>query len=359
MADRNRDNRASLRQAGAITLGFLLTLVLGDRLLAHAKLPRVYGSTNECRWKCDLYDQSAMTPDVVFVGSSYSFYGISPRVIDAVASATLGQPVRSFNLASSAASLFTESLTIRRMLESGRYPRVAYLGISPRGVATTRREWLVSGMRGLGDARDASLTLTSDAEMIWETLRMATLASNFQIKDCQLITQRTLLGAPLDPVSKTEHDELGWARWVGAEKLDIPPWDNARTALADGVDGPAYAPDNLNGRALRRAIADLQNAGITVRLIEMPIASTARLDPDSPECAAYEAFVRAVEQDTGLTLLRTPDDVIPDAYFFDHLHLTGAGAELFSQWLAADVANTLRQLENPEVRHASAATAGR
>jgi hypothetical protein len=331
-----------LRQAALIALGFVIALVAGDRLLARVKLPRVYGSTNECRWKCDLYDAVPQPPDVVFIGSSYEFYGISPRVVDAEAGRLLGREVTSFNLASSAASLLTESFTVRRMLESGRVPQVAYLGVSPRGASTTRREWLTWGMRGLGDARDLPLTLTVDSEMLWEVFRMTAFRSNFQFHDMRLITQYTLMGAPFVPDMKTEHDDRGWARWIGGDKRDLPAWDIVRSRHTSGVDGPAYAPDNINGRAIRRAIADLQEAGIIVRMLEMPTASSSAPPDSDTQRADYEAFLQALSADTGLVILRTPRNLVPDERFFDHLHLDPEGAEVFSRWLAADVATVLR-----------------
>jgi hypothetical protein len=237
--------------------------------------------------------------------------------------------------------LLTESLTVRRMLETGPPPKIAYLGISPRGAATTRREWLVWGMRGLGDARDVSLTLTADPDLLWEAARMATLRSNHQIHDVQLMMQHALVGAPLAPPSKTLHDSRGWAHWIGGDRRDLPAWDVARGEQAWGIDGPAFAPDNINGRALRRAVTELRCAGVGVRLLEMPISRTARASSDARASAAYADFLAAAMADTGLQIVRIPDDLVPEERFFDHLHLDPAGAELVSRWLAEDVAAAL------------------
>jgi len=336
-----------LRQPAWIALGFFIALVAGDRLLARVKLPRVYGSTNECRWKCELYESAPRTPDVVFIGSSYEFYGVRPDIIDAEAGALLGREVFSLNLASSAASLLTESLTVRRMLAAGRAPQVAYLGVSPRGAATTRREWLVWGMRGLGDARDLPLTVVADGDMLWESLRMAAFRSNFQFQDVRLMTLNVLVGAPLVPVMKTEHDNRGWARWIGGDRRDLPAWDVTRGLSAMGVDGAALAADNINGRALRRAVDDLRRAGVVVRLLEMPVAGSAAPPGMDSQQSAYAAFLDALTRETGLDVLRPPPGLVPDEHFFDHLHLGPDGAALLSRWLAVDVARTLGASSRP------------
>jgi len=337
-----RDNRRSLRQAVGIALGFLVTLGLGDWLFAQISLPPVYGSTNECRQKCVQYAALPRTPDVVFIGSSYTYYGVSPRTVDAEAGRLLGREVFSFNLASSAASLLTESLTVRSMLNAGPAPRVVYLDVSPRGASTTRREWLVWGMRGLGDARDLPLTLIADWDMIWESLRMAAFRSNFQFHDARLIAQYALRGAPLVPRLKTEYDERGWARWTGGRRDDQAAWDVFRGTLALGVDGPAFAPDNINGRAIRRAVSELRAAGAMVRLLEIPRGTVAAPPGAEAEAAAYAAFLDALSADTGLQVVRAPDGLVTGTHFFDLVHLTPEGAELFSRWLATDVANALR-----------------
>ncbi|MDO8629588.1 MAG: hypothetical protein Q7R41_03785, partial [Phycisphaerales bacterium] len=135
-------------------LGFASTFLLGDQILARLRLPYVYGTRNLSRSAWELFDRSPGPFDVVYLGCSYEWYGISPRAVDAEVARLGGMEVRSLNLSSSVASMVTNYLLARRIAESGRLPKLIYLDISPVATDVSQRNWLRHGLRALGEVRD-------------------------------------------------------------------------------------------------------------------------------------------------------------------------------------------------------------
>ncbi|UCF34268.1 MAG: hypothetical protein JSV78_02990, partial [Phycisphaerales bacterium] len=75
----SQKNRSLSRHLLLALAGFALALCAGDGALSRVRLPHVTGSTNECRWKWELYENQQQTPDVVFLGASYVYYGVAPK----------------------------------------------------------------------------------------------------------------------------------------------------------------------------------------------------------------------------------------------------------------------------------------
>ncbi|MCO5170088.1 MAG: hypothetical protein M9894_27460 [Planctomycetes bacterium] len=120
--------------------------------------------------------------------------------------------------------------------------------------------------------------------------------------------------------------------------------DRVRTRCLDAVV-PAYrrvrprlaaqgAPTAMRGgdRRLRRLLALLAREGVVVFAVAMPT----RADYDVP-AAARDGL-------EGATILdgRRPPDLVPgEAHFEDDVHLSPAGAEVFTEWLARELAARL------------------
>jgi hypothetical protein len=338
MESRSRSIRSHVSR---VVLGFLVAILAVDQLLSMFRLPRVYGSGNESRWKLELYEAQRKPPDVVFLGCSYEFFGINPRIVDAEVESHTGTAIRSLNLSSAGATCLTQTLLMRRILERGLPPRVVYLGLSPRSVEDSRRKWQIAGIRALGEARDARLILPEDLSLLGEAFRAAAFRSNHQIDDTSLIMRRLFVGAPLMPAAKAQYDDRGWARWLGGDRKRFRNNEDGGAGQFPVGNGGAFDRPNVNGRALRWAIAALQSKGVSVRLLEMPLPSTASTRDDRVSRGAYRRFVDALGAAAGLAVLRPPRDVVADRDFFDDGHLSAQGAEKFSRWLAKDVARLI------------------
>ena len=333
-------SRSTRRQAWAMTLGFVTIFAVGDLFLANMTLPPVYGSRNQSREKWELYNHSASTPEVIYVGCSYEWCGINPRIVDAEVRRLADRRVTSLNLSSSAASALTQFLLICRIVESGRLPQVVYLGVSPSTLDTSHRGWLRNGLCALGRARDLPLAASVDVALFCDGLGPALFRSFHQWGDCQIIAHRLAIAAPLVPRSKLRLDDRGWAEWVGedAELRRTPSTDVEEPA---GVHAQLeIRPDNANFRALRRSIRLLQAAGVTVRLLETPVAPTSACWDDPRRNGVYRNLIDAFADDVEVTIAQPPQIMTTDD-FFDPVHLNAKGAAKLSGWLALDAATAL------------------
>jgi len=332
---------ASQRRLWSLAVGFLLTLVIGDVVLSRVPFPRVYGSRNETRQKWALLEDSPLTPDVVFLGCSYEWCGISPKVIDQAAGAGLGRPVRSLNLASSASSVWTQSLMVRRLTRAGRLPKVVYLGVSTEALrGDSGRAWFVNGLRALGETQDIVDAAAVNGDILWEAVLTGLFGSYHRWEDARIMAHRVVIGAPLVPVIKLRTDERGWGEWTGAatRAVDATSGSTGAGSRAKRMSDVGIAEVNL--RSLRRSIERLREAGVVVRLVDMPMPNAAGVDDrtcridEELRVASSEARVRVVRGDESTV---APDD------FFDQGHLNALGAVKFSRWLAEDVVEALRE----------------
>jgi hypothetical protein len=219
------------------------------------------------------------------------------------------------------------------MVESGKLPKLVYLGIGTSSATVALYPWLRPGLRAFGDARDLPLVSRCDPKLLSDALPAALFRSYYQWNDCRLIAERMAIGAPLIPPTKLIEDERGWAHWVGDP---LHPRPNDVLPMHPAVS----QADNPNIPALHRALTALRQAGVPVVLLEMPLPSIAppHMSLDNP---AYRDFLEVVSETVEAPIIRPPEGYITDDDFFDHVHLTVAGAEKYSRWLARHVAETL------------------
>jgi len=335
---------ASFRGKAALVAGFVVALLAGDQLLSRVKLPRISGSSNQARWKLELYESLPTAPDVVFLGCSYELHGISPRVIDAIASDRLGRTVRSVNLSATANSAVSIYVTARRVLEGSAAPKVAYLTVSRPALNASDYEWLTNGLRALGDARDVPLAWRGGRRMLADSVLRAIFTSYHQWKDCRALAERVMTAAAIDPASDAREDCQGWAQWSGVELRGDAEYIRQMTDILS-YEPVRFAPGNPNDVAIRRAIGILRDAGVEVRLIQMPTTTLIPAITRPDVVAAYAQCIDRLSADADAELVTVPDGVVAEEDFFDAVHLTPLGAKKLSRWLAADVTEALRDAD--------------
>ncbi len=330
------------RDALWMAAGFVLVLVIGDRLLDRVSLPQMHGSSNYTRWKWDLYEQSRLAPDVVFLGSSYGIFGINPALVNEEVRAATGRSISSLNLCAAGATVFGEYLLVRRIVESGRLPKLVYLGVSPRGTVEAIEPALVNSLRALGDGRDLPVAASVSPYLLREGLLTTLFASRRQWDDCRLMAERLTRGAPLDGNSRIRYDQKGWATWTGS-RLPV----GADPGLAGPRDAERRRPASIGAgnpsrQVLREAIRLLREAGVAVRLLEMRQRSTVAACRDPLRNPEYQALLGEVVSAMKVPVIRPPTALLTDADFFDTEHIDTNGAAKLSRWLASDVAAALQ-----------------
>jgi hypothetical protein len=319
--------------------GFALTFCAGDGALSRVSLPHVTGSTNECRWKWELYEGRQQTPDVVFLGASYVYYGVAPKMVDAEVARLSTERITSLNLASPSATTVTQLMLVRRILSATDRPRLIYLSISPIAVDLRQREGLENSIRALGTFRELPIALRSNPTIAREAVLSAAFSSYHQWRDCRLLAQRTMEGAPAIIAVGMKLDERGWAAWTGGTD------SNRRATLASSVlpqiEADRFADSTPNAVALREAIRLLRASDVPFRLLEMPLSTTAPPEAHPDLNVPYRALVDRVANEFDLQLVRCPEGIVADDDFFDGKHVNPSGAKRLSLWLAKDVAGNL------------------
>jgi hypothetical protein len=229
--------------------GFLLVLVAGDAILSRIPWPDLYGSRNLSHATWERFERSSESYDVLYLGCSYEWYGINPRVVDAEVARLGGPNIKSLNLSSSAASVVTNYLIARRVVESGRLPKIVYLDISPDATDVTQHNWIRHGLRSLGEARDLPIAASIGSDVLLETLLCATFRSYGRWDDAGIVAGRAVLAAPLNPKLKMRLGRVGRRRarvattaWTTGRR---PPWRRAgnesqarRKCRGPAPDGP-------------------------------------------------------------------------------------------------------------------------
>ena len=219
------------------------------------------------------------------------------------------------------------------------------LDVSEQNTNTCNHKWMVNGLRALGDVRDVPLAWSGGASLFVEGLMTSVFRGYYQWNDCRTITERLVTAVPLVPKQKTRTDAQGWGEWMGHARARTDPKHLGDLAKYYAMQAAQFDSGNPNDLALRRAIEELRDAGVGVRLVELPLLSVIA-DMVRPEVAeAYEAFIGRVESDMDVKVMRAPAGLVCDDDFYDAWHLTADGARKFSRWLAADVADALRRAE--------------
>ncbi len=332
-------NNHAARHTVHFLAGFVALFVGGDLILSMMRLPIPEGSTNMVRRKWEMLRDLEHQVDVVILGSSFEEFGVNPEVLDEHATRALGQPVTSFNLAVPAASLNTEFLIVRNMLRSGCTPKVTYLGITPLAVDIAQKDWLNNGLRAFGEFRDLRHAWSTSRQAFGETLATSLFHSYFLWNDARLVSERFVLAAPIEGVWGVSRSERGWRAWSGKKR---PQRDRPGPAESDIASlKRRFDLDYINGVRIRDAIESLREHGIEVRLLELPLASTALPMSAPSKNRRYRAFVEELLAKTGVPLIRPPVDLLSDGDYFDDGHLVPGGAEKLSRWLAEDVVAAL------------------
>lgn len=324
-------------------LGFLLMLVAIDRLVATIELPPVDGTINTPRAKLQLYDKAVSPPDAVYLGISYTLFGVRPDTINPLTSSALNRNVHTLNLAAEGHTLLAQSLMALALIDrhennTSPLPKVVYFGISPGAADASQTSALRRSIQSLGSAAGTWLATTSPPELRSPAFASSLSASFHRWHDTRLIVRRLVTGTPLTSTGRAAYDQYGWKRWNGGtqrHRLAQQP------ATSPETPNPAFDIENVNGRALCIAIAQLKQAGINVCLLELPVSSTAPPHKQRHGNAPYLAFLDDIQHETGVRVTRPPNDLLTDDDYFDHGHLLPDGAAKLSRWLATDLINRL------------------
>lgn len=320
-----------------VLVGFAATFVLGDRLIAMVTLPDTTSNTKAPVRMLEGYTAMSPPADVVFVGCSYTAFGIDPAIVDASAAAA-GVPVRSLNLGYGGAVSLTSTRLCELMLNSDHPPRVIYYELNP-GILNSRLPSLRYGVEQIAGPHEARvLWSVSPADRTTAVLSQ-TLAGFHQWNDIHAIVNCVLHGAPLYR-PKYERSDRGWLEWQGGR-------DNRdRTITKEIAKRDVYWGDfrveDFALDAVRRVAALAEERGVIVRFFELPMASEWRYVIRDDVRSKYEAALAELQSPDWPGLWQCPEGLVSDEDYFDSDHLMPQGAEKVSRVIADDLVGLLK-----------------
>jgi hypothetical protein len=146
-----------------------------------------------------------------------------------------------------------------------------------------------------------------------------------------------LLGEPLEP----RHQRRGYDRWRGyapAPRSKTTPKALAaqRAIVRDWSTAPRFA------NALDRAVERARAVGADVLLVDAPMGRTLRSLMKDPErnMGGVRDFLDSAAQRLDVSVAHVPENLVGEDDFADLTHLTPSGAEVYSRWLAAEIARS-------------------
>jgi hypothetical protein len=325
------------RRLLGLAAGFVVTFLAGDRLIAMVRLPEMTSNTKAPARM--LVEHAAMSPaaDVVFVGCSYTAFGIDPETVDAEARRQ-GVELHSLNCGFGGAITLTSTRLCELLLAAPQPPQVIYYELSP-GILNTRLPSLRYGVGQVGGWREAAvLWQVSPQDRATAVLSQA-LSGFYQWNDIRALVECAREGAPLFR-PRYERSPRGWLAWTGGE-ADRAATIAREVARRDGYWGE-YNIDDFALAAIVRAAALARAAGVKLRFYEMPMSGAwARVTRDDVE-REYSVALATLQAAGCAVPWRCPPGWLSDADFFDADHLTAAGAGKFSEAIAQDVVRLAR-----------------
>lgn len=287
------------------------------------------------RWQ--LYRRMSPVPDVVFIGSSRTAWGVDPSHVDPVLTRALGREIRSFNFGVAAGSAVVQRLAVDKILQRHPRPRLIVFGVSPRDV-------MDFGTFCLANEVTASVTPGRVAHL-WNELTELPLGKHvilsslvpgrdrWESLQVEWISLRD--GRPLCPPGVQDHDN-GWTEFTDYspdKRLAKLPRDRQLLRKWRGQRlSSAYC------HALENALLQLQQAGVATMVYEDPFPPCLREDHRSGVYVEYQRWLQGAARRFGAVML---PPVFPDAAdedFIDGAHVAPWVVSRYSAHLADKIA---------------------
>jgi len=333
-----KSGRTTPRLVARLLAGFLTTFLVVDRLIARVELPELVSNTKAPARMLADWARNARPVDVVFVGSSYTAFGINPETVDAEA-ARQGVSVHSLNLGFGGAITLTCTRLCELLLDSEHPPRVIYCELSP-GILNTRRPSLRYGVEQIGGLREAAV-LWRHAPQERATAILSQLLSGFdRWNDIRALVECAREGAPLfNP--KYHRTDRGWLAWCFGDE-ERAATIAREVSKRDGYWG-SYQVDDFALDAVRRLIELADARGAVVRFFEMPMSGDWQRVLRADVHAGYAAALNELRALDGVEVWTCPRGLMVDEDFFDADHLLPVGAEKLSRAVAQDLVELLAE----------------
>jgi hypothetical protein len=298
------------------------------------------------------------TADVALVGSSQMREGVAmPRLIDNLHE-RLGLNITVANYATRGARADVMQAAVQYLLNQPKKPRLIIIGISVRDLRTQSIDW-----PRLAVFWDTNQWLAEFRTVGWRTtdvlpvvIRNETgkLSHSLRYRDQLAIDIAAPFGKLFGYAPANEGNPIaGESTWQhqGSRGLRdlVDPRISPKRMMINARASYAYEdgakPSEPLTRRLQTLINQLDRAGVGAILVEMPVADYMENDLAARKLtAAFDRSVNSLVAGTSVRYLPTSAQPFKPtrAHFTDMQHFNRPGAELFSDWLADEIAKELR-----------------
>lgn len=363
---RSQSARHRHPRARAVLVALVVLLLLNGVVLLNRKTLDARSDTYEGLARVDACEALGRTPDVVYLGSSRTVYGIDPVVVDGTASVQTGQQVLSCNAGAIGSTFEQDYYTLKRLIDDGQTPKVAIETLWEWNLNTNASRTAESASDHF--AQVENLAQLSDLPQL-ET-RFGSGAGDRLAQTTQFLAQnlvplygdrigilRTLCGpvlagpcgenvSALDPQTETVYTlahKQGWIPAPGGTLAQMTPsqvadhrahdWSYMYGLLRNFQIG------GIETTYLQKLLTLARAHHVQVALVASPLSQYFWGYFRGPTSwNSIMAYFQGIARQNGAAFYdESRASGYTDADFMDPQHLSPAGARQFSTWLAREV----------------------
>lgn len=296
--------------------------------------------------------------DVALVGSSQMREGVTmPRLIENLHQ-RLGPDITIANYATRGARADVMQATVQYLLNQPKKPQLVVIGISVRDLRTQDIDWPRLAVfwdihQWISEARKTGWRATDVLPVVIRN-QASKVSHTLRYRDQLAIDLTSPLGKVFEYQPGVEGNPIaGEVTWQhegsrGLRNL-VEPTISPRRMMLNARPSYAYEqgskPSEPLTKRLQTLIRQLDQSGVRAILVEMPVADYMENDLLARKLpAAFDRSVNSLVAGTSVRYLPTSVQGFKPtrAHFTDMQHFNRPGAELFSDWLADEIAKELR-----------------
>jgi hypothetical protein len=276
---------------------------------------------------------------LLFIGSSRTLNGINAGAAEAELTKQLGRPVAAFNFASPGAGPVTNAVYLRRLLASGVKPSAVVIEVHPlllaaQTEAPAEAAWF-SPIRLRPDellfVRQLGVPAKTPAAHGYRGWFLPLYEYRLPLID-RYVTSMSTLTIPMG----VQHlsDKHGYIRTMDVQPEDRPKMlERAHRQYTLLLAG--FRPGGCEVVALRDMLETCRTAGIRTALVLMPESSEFRSWYTEPGWSQVTTLLTELSREFACPIFNGRE-WIPDVLTADGHHLTGPGADMFTDRLSRE-----------------------
>jgi len=337
--DRRRTAQRHACQSLFWGVAAFVVLQAGLRLAIDCRCPEMRDPTFEVRVSQlrQIIAQSDQPPDLVFmVGSSVTIGAFKARNVEDLLKQELDRPFVVANMANYGGGPLTELMWTRRLLARGLKPRLMLIEFSLQAYAHDLPIDAARFPSHLLDAADLDVMERYGPE---ENLRQNWWKTQLVPSYGHRLTMLSYLAKPLVPRADEVAmiaDRLDERFWV-EETTPTPEQRQSALAKLNAQEAPTFILGKHPLNAIRELLELLDREKIPAVVVMAPWSPATRRRASAEVVSRLSGQIAELSRKNGCQFVSAFDWLPEETLFSDCLHVTNAGAEIFTQRLAREV----------------------